>query len=624
MSKDDLTVRLSQTISPFGVGSVFDVLGQSFVACDTYRWKHHGRQLKLDRLAKSLRVKNFREAPTVVDLPGAPSGPGLPFHRFPEWVFCSSCRRMTKLKVSTAGEEPKCPACPNHPRLVPMRFVMACPSGHLADIDWWYWAHSSGDNDHRCENRTEQLKFKSLAGRGGGLDSLVVEAACGKSRSLARLTDRNGLAGIGMRCPGGQPWQRFSTNCAAQPRAMQRGASNLYFPRVTSAIDIPPDSNFRKVVSKADEIINSNYFADLMANLDEDGNPKFIGEQFVRILSDEFGVAGDEVKAIARAQFFEEKGIAAAVDGDDVSDIDYAEYSAFLNVRIDQDERDGFLTEHTVICTDNDKGEHIPADKADQLMSMVPRVVRATRIREVRALTGFTRIREGGEFEGAEYKVVSPSLGRPSEWLPAIEVFGEGLFLSFNEDYVEAWEQRQTVMARTEEMAARLRVLDWSWLPQPTPRYVALHTLSHLLMRRLTFECGYASASLREKIYARHPGGDGPPMAGVLIYTAAGDSEGSLGGLVRQGEPPRLARMILSAIEDAMWCSADPICSESRSGPGAVNSGACHACSLVAETSCTSANLGLDRTLLIGSAGLTGFMSPLLPGQAATDTGAHA
>ena len=33
-------------------------------------------------------------------------------------------------------------------------------------------------------------------------------------------------------------------------------------------------------------------------------------------------------------------------------------------------------------------------------------------------------------------------------------------------------------------------------------------------------------------------------MAGILIYTAAGDAEGTLGGLVRMGKPGRLEPLL--------------------------------------------------------------------------------
>ena len=74
----------------------------------------------------------------------------------------------------------------------------------------------------------------------------------------------------------------------------------------------------------------------------------------------------------------------------------------------------------------------------------------------------------------------------------------------------------------------------------PTMRYVLLHSLSHALIRQFAMECGYSTASIRERIYSHPPGGEKEPMAGILLYTAAPDSEGTLGGLVARGEPMAL------------------------------------------------------------------------------------
>ena len=106
--------------------------------------------------------------------------------------------------------------------------------------------------------------------------------------------------------------------------------------------------------------------------------------------------------------------------------------------------------------------------------------------------------------------------------------------------------------------------------------------MSHILMRQLCYECGYHASSIRERLYVSEE------RLGVLIYTADGDSEGSLGGLVRQGETQRITKTIRSSIERAAWCSNDPICSElPEHGVDGLNRAACHACSLVPETSCT-------------------------------------
>ena len=90
-------------------------------------------------------------------------------------------------------------------------------------------------------------------------------------------------------------------------------------------------------------------------------------------------------------------------------------------------------------------------------------------------------------------------------------------------------------------------------------------------------------------------------MCGVLIYTASGDSEGSLGGLVRQGEPGRLEDTILAAIHNAEWCSSDPICIQSPGqGPESCNLAACHNCALLPETCCECGNRLLDRGTIVG------------------------
>jgi hypothetical protein len=132
-----------------------------------------------------------------------------------------------------------------------------------------------------------------------------------------------------------------------------------------------------------------------------------------------------------------------------------------------------------------------------------------------------------------------------------------------------------------------------------TPKYILIHTLAHLLVNQLVYQCGYGSASLRERIYAA----DGEnPMSGVLIYTAAGDSEGTMGGLVRMGQPGYFEEILAKAIEKARWCSSDPVCIESKGqGPDNCNLGACHSCTLLPETSCEEQNRLLDRGVVVGT-----------------------
>ena len=145
-----------------------------------------------------------------------------------------------------------------------------------------------------------------------------------------------------------------------------------------------------------------------------------------------------------------------------------------------------------------------------------------------------------------------------------------------------------------------------------TPRYLLTHTFAHSLMRQLALECGYSSAALRERLYVSD--GDAG-MAGLLIYTATSDSDGTLGGLQRQGESARIERAITMAIRAMEWCSSDPLCIEDMVGGGnGLLLAACHACVLAPETACEEYNRFLDRAMLVGlpSAPDIGFFSPFL------------
>jgi hypothetical protein len=191
--------------------------------------------------------------------------------------------------------------------------------------------------------------------------------------------------------------------------------------------------------------------------------------------------------------------------------------------------------------------------------------------------------------------------------LPAYVVYGEGIFIELKEERLQGWldkhgdevHQRIATLVKKYEKVKEERKLRERPL---TPRFILLHTFAHLLMNRLTFECGYSSAALRERLYVS----DNPdtPMAGILIYTAAGDSEGTMGGLVRMGKPVNFEPMVRAALEAASWCSADPVCMEvgrrGGQGPDSCNLAACHNCALVPETACEEFNRFLDRGIVVG------------------------
>ena len=172
-----------------------------------------------------------------------------------------------------------------------------------------------------------------------------------------------------------------------------------------------------------------------------------------------------------------------------------------------------------------------------------------------------------------------------------------------NEEGLKKWEKLDSVKARSEKLYAghqgwrNSRKLDPN-VGYPGIRYAMLHTFSHLLIRELALECGYNASSIRERIYSSNE--DGKEMAGVLLYTAAADSDGTLGGLVELGKPEHLGRIISQALSRSEVCASDPLCSEhDPSEDRSLHLASCHACTLVAETSCERGNRYLDRALLV-------------------------
>ena len=137
----------------------------------------------------------------------------------------------------------------------------------------------------------------------------------------------------------------------------------------------------------------------------------------------------------------------------------------------------------------------------------------------------------------------------------------------------------------------------------PGIRFILLHSLAHALMRQIAMDCGYTAASIRERLYCKRPNDVNGPMAGMLLYTAASDSEGTLGGLITLGEPISLGRHLQQALETLRLCASDPLCAEQRpstDGRG-IHAACCHACLFAPETSCERGNRYLDRGILIAT-----------------------
>ena len=176
--------------------------------------------------------------------------------------------------------------------------------------------------------------------------------------------------------------------------------------------------------------------------------------------------------------------------------------------------------------------------------------------------------------------------------LPANQSFGEGLFFEFDMDSIKDWTRRNKDVfdLRYDQPGGDIgKTLKAEMDQYGAPAFYLLHTFSHVILKELEFSCGYPTASLQERLYYSDR------MCGVLIYTTDG-SEGSMGGLVWQGQPRLISKIIKSALNNAKECASDPLCWENEDQ---LNLAACFSCCLVSETSCEKRNLGLDRRALI-------------------------
>jgi hypothetical protein len=405
-------------------------------------------------------------------------------------------------------------------------------------------------------------------------------------------------------CKARRPWlseEIDPTGCgqaAGQPvpevRAVQRGASNLYFPDIQSALDIPPWS---------DQLQQSIgvYWSDIVNVASPEER-----RMFISILA-KSGLA----EALTRLRMTPDQ-LANAVEqrlagldrtaGEDLRLEEYRKLASGVDTAKEEDH------EFEI------RNGQVPP----RLAGILDKLVRVTRLREVRALTGFTRIHPPGG-EGSSAK--APISCAKSRWLPAIEVRGEGIFFTVNASALREWEKRPDVTERIGRLAAAAEA-DWRGryphAPFPlnlTPRFVLLHTVAHAVIRELTLECGYSTASLRERLYVSE-GEAG--MCGVLIYTSTPDSDGTLGGLERQGLPARFEFVLVNAVRSLEWCSSDPLCIEGAvGGLDSFSLAACHACCLAPETSCEHYNRYLDRGLIVGLPGSpeVGLLRQLLSGE---------
>ena len=605
--------RLSQLITTFGPGAMLDLPTRSVLVGGLERWDMRERSFSAidePRLAEMLerklkatgrleeaRTLSLRTPPLAVDVAGR-EPPGVAVTVFPTWFVCDAVgqpraeggtdqrrRRLVRWQDLTPanGRRQFELETGKKAEVTPIRFVAGCEKGHLQDIDWRRVVHGP----------TECREAMWLVERGTSADprDTLVECDCGKSLSLEQAFAPHRLG----TCRGDRPWlgDRDPLGCTNPLRFLTRTATNTYFPQVATVISLPSgeDALSRLVQAHFDDLAAARGAEDVG-----------LARRFNRALAASLEGYSD-AEVFARLHLF-----TAQVVRDASAPPQVAEFAVFASGQavIGENRPDSLLFAETLSRETWDAG-------LAPLCRSIRSLVAVHRLREVSCLYGFTRFEAApassdGELEDVHLAVDGAPLSLGADWLPAVEQFGEGLFIHFDEAAIAEWLGRDDVGLRARQLLGGYE--RWAALRgdrrapnNPGPVYTMLHSLSHVLMSEIALECGYPASALKERIYALPD----PQRrnhfnrCGVLIYTATSGNQGTLGGLVATSA--RFRDILASALDRLELCSNDPICADhepsSSADDRALHGAACHGCLLIAETSCENRNLFLDRGLLV-------------------------
>lgn len=638
-------VRSSQLLSPFGIGQIINFPKEvSMMVCGLNLWDEKikqritqaGRQnideiaLRIiePRLQKVLGVDYFIK-PFSFNTSGLKNNfLSIPAVRFPRWHYCTNhlCGSMREVELTFAQDKIECTTCCTanfKAKMIPVRFIAACSNGHIQDVPFKEWVHNGNvPNDDRNHN----LSYHSLSGS-GDLGSILIKCSCGDKKTLAGLMnvtkngdnvfdsalgrigfdkeedkkfseeDPNDKNPLGQYCKGHRPWLGLEGVINPKPcngnkhlQVLIRGASNVHFSDIISALYLPKISTeCNEYVTK---VIEEKGRTELKKFYDQDNGERLLPA----ILSMELVVKN----GLISKEDLISGVIAELLIEDSNQDINNCGITSEQGLRFEE-------YEYILAGRDSENADFKAVKKnfegykeKDLLEKYFECIVLVEKLKETRVFRSFARINPSNKVDMSELS------NKPVNWLPANEVYGEGIFLKFKDDVIDEW--LETENGYFSDIINRYQSAMLKRRPRDEPKnlnasFIAMHTFAHLLIKKLCFQCGYGSSSLRERLYFSDDVDN--RMNGILIYTSSGDSEGSLGGLVRQGKANYFGKLVKDAIEDAEWCSADPVCSDigqsSGQGPDNVNGSACHNCCIVPETSCEEFNMLLDRATIIGT-----------------------
>ncbi|WP_048826503.1 DUF1998 domain-containing protein [Hymenobacter sp. DG25B] len=586
---------------------------------------------------------------------GAPSRPRVAVDFFPKWMYCPSCARFdhhanwrrqwyltatrkTAFEVSRFEEAPRCDYCFHNDKLSgparwqtleQVRFVMTSPAGSIADVPWPHWAlrhrqeketaaPEAPHDDATTPEEAGEASTTTLAmqrdlpkgtelyyrtsGRLNDLKGITIEArrrlADGGTERLGSAT-LSGLFGLRVPETDMEEYGVERPRRGVPMKPVLRASNSVYYPHIVQSLYLPGEQP-EVVGTDAQGPSTPTGLTQAMAQtLRENHEDEMPVHRNLKRLFDKHGVelSTEQFEELLAAGFVIPAPAPAMPPVPEPSlpgEEDYrrAEYQYITTQATPADAKELLLR---------------PLDLTDAVPGLGP-AWQLDRLKMTAVQTSYTRQQPldrdavlAQDEKGNPLSIrrrFTFKYGLKTHTLLGVESYGEGLFFTLNAERLRQWENKPSVLKRLDQLLANQGAMS-AGSPgaarKATARFVLLHTLSHLLVRELEFQCGYPATSLQERLYV------GPQMQGLLIYTIAG-SEGSYGGLVSLGRTGRLPGLFQSALQRATDCAADPICWHTDAqgqGVGGLNLAACAACALLPETSCEEFNSLLDRRLVV-------------------------
>jgi uncharacterized C2H2 Zn-finger protein len=534
------------------------------------------------RITNALDIgKDLRTPPQAKEMEnGAIQGHYLPAVLFPGYAKCKKCGLLhnnpwEKIDLHS-HENLRCRNEKCKGQLEQVTWCAVSKQGYLDEVPWHYICHLGSNQSCRVDFKSTYLRL--TVNKDG--KKIVQCTRCGRRSQFS-----NKKIGI---INKQQPWVFDKPQPVEEQdvEIMEINNPGVYFPKQTNALVIPPESRMNK-----DTVVDRLYNNSRLCRELESIRSPLRKKGKIRKLATEYRCKVEEIHDALRQIRNGYPPMEIISSGDMLED----EYQALLTPLENMREDEDFVTDHKTV-----HWRELSSSLSGELLSinrLINSLIVVKRLREIQIFMGFRR--QSPDFSRKEL-VVPPDIEGTAEWLPAIELFGEGVFFTFAEELLADWENIPGVRTRVDEIGGRYEHSGVTLVEAPTvtARFLLLHTFAHLLIRVLETTSGYPAASLKERIYCS----SARKMSGILIYTAVPDIAGSLGGIIESAEPLLFLSLLDNVFKHAQWCSLDPVCSEHEGqGPGWLNRAACHGCALIPEPSCAFNNVLLDRIFIKGS-----------------------